>query len=245
MDDAELIGGALLDFADPRLAALQLAETLLAPSFSRSAAVRAGFEPDLVEVLRRHLRGDPERVAKGCQEAAAWVLGRRSVAAAEPWDLVASLPNTKALPAGLRRTTGETLVQLVAQARRSLRLATPFIDRPGLSFMSDAFAAATSRGVTLEILVPDRSSCADGALDDLTATIARSGQLSNFSLRKLSDDAPWAHLKVLTSDSESAYIGSANLTGAGISGRNLELGVLVQGAGVVVVERIIDMFCRA
>ena len=58
------------------------------------------------------------------------------------------------------------------------------------------------------------------------------------------DDAPWAHLKVLTSDSMSAYIGSANVTGAGIGGHNLELGVLVRGGPVLVVEQILDMFRR-
>jgi phosphatidylserine/phosphatidylglycerophosphate/cardiolipin synthase-like enzyme len=133
-------------------------------------------------------------------------------------------------------------VQLVIQATRSLRLAAPFIDRTGLSFMGEALAAATSRGVKLEILLPTRSTHADGALDDLMATIAADGRPSNFSMATLRDDAPWAHLKVLAADSEAAYIGSANVTGAGIGGHNLELGVLVRGAPVLVVERILDLF---
>jgi phosphatidylserine/phosphatidylglycerophosphate/cardiolipin synthase-like enzyme len=193
-------------------------------------------------VLRGRLGKDRDRIPSLCQEAAAWVLGRRSVTVVDPWDLVASLPSAAGLPVGLRRTTGETLIQLVVQATRSLRLAAPFIDRPGLSFMGEALAAATSRGVQLEILLPTRSTHADGALDDLTATIAREGQSAKFSVSTLRDDAPWAHLKVLTSDSEAAYLGSANVTGAGIGGHNLELGVLVRGDPVVVVERILDMF---
>jgi phosphatidylserine/phosphatidylglycerophosphate/cardiolipin synthase-like enzyme len=120
--------------------------------------------------------------------------------------------------------------------------AAPFIDRPGLSFLSEALAAATARGVALEVLLPTRSTHVGGALDDLVTTIAREGQASNFTVSTLRDDAPWAHLKVLTSDSASAYIGSANVTGAGIGGHNLELGVFVRGAPVVVVERILDMF---
>ena len=157
------------------------------------------------------------------------MLGRRSVAVAEPWDLVASLSLGTALPPGLRRTTGETLVQLVVQSTRTVRLVAPFIDRPGLSFIGDALAAATTRRVRLEILLPTRSTHADDALDDLETTIERSGDLSYFSVSRLRNDAPWAHLKVLTSDSTSAYIGSANVTGAGITGNNLELGVLVRG----------------
>ena len=170
------------------------------------------------------------------------MLGRRSVVVGEPWDLVASLPRGTALPPGLRRTTGETLVQLVVQATRTLRLAAPFIDRPGLSFVGDALAAATARGVTLEILLPTRSTHADDALDELEGIIRRSGSLGNFGVSRLRFDAPWAHLKVLTSDSVAAYIGSANVTRAGMAGQNLELGVLVRGATVAVVEQILDLF---
>ncbi|MGW7628115.1 phospholipase D-like domain-containing protein [Streptomyces griseoincarnatus] len=142
----------------------------------------------------------------------------------------------------MRRTTGETLIQLVVQATQTLRLAAPFIDAPGLSFMAEALAAATTRGVRLEILLPTRSTSADDALDNLAATIAAEGRSSNFSVSRLRDDAPWAHLKVLTSDSQAAYIGSANVTGAGIGGRNLELGVLVRGEPVIVVERVLDVY---
>jgi phosphatidylserine/phosphatidylglycerophosphate/cardiolipin synthase-like enzyme len=242
VDDAELVGGVLVDCDDPRRSAAQLADLILAPRVDRSAAARAGLEPDLVDVLRARLGRDPERIPSLCQEAAAWVLGRRSIVAAKPWDLVASLPGAAALPAGLRRTTGETLIQLVVQATRTLRLAAPFMDRPGLSFMGDALAAATSRGVKLEILLPTRSTHFDDALEDLTATIAARGRADNYSVSRLRDDAPWAHLKVLTTDSIAAYIGSANVTGAGIGGHNLELGVLVRGEPVAVVERILSMY---
>lgn len=242
MDDAELVGGVLIDTEDPRTSAADLAELLLAPRPNPAAAIRAGLEPHLVDVLRDRLGEDADRISTICQEAAAWVLGRRSLIPTEPWDLVASLPREVSLPAGLRRTTGETLIQLVVQATISLRLAAPFIDRPGLSFMGEALAAATSRGVKLELLLPTRSTHADSAVEHLVATIAAGGRSSNFAVSALREDAPWAHLKVLTSDSRSAYIGSANVTSAGISGRNLELGVLVRGESVLVVERILDMF---
>lgn len=242
MDDAELVGGVLVGCDDPRSSAAELARLLTAPRLDRSAAARAGLEPDLLDVLRARLGGDPDRIPALCQEAASWVLGRRSVVLAEPWDLVATLPPGASLPMGLRRTTGETLVQLVVGARRTLCLAAPFIDRRGLSFMGDALAAATSRGVLLEILLPTRSTDADDALGDLTATIAADGRSDHYSISSLRDDAPWAHLKVLTADSTAAYIGSANVTGAGIGGHNLELGVLVGGEPVAVVERILHMY---
>jgi phosphatidylserine/phosphatidylglycerophosphate/cardiolipin synthase-like enzyme len=242
MDDAELVGGVLVDAPDPREAAGHLADILLASSADPTAAARAGLHGGLVEVLRSRLRGDKDRIATACQEGAAWVLGRRSIVVDEPWDLVASLPGGTALPSGLRHTTGETLIQLVIQATTMLRLAAPFIDGPGLSFLSDALAAATMRGVALEILLPTRSTHADDALDELTVTVRRLGASENLRVSRLRLDAPWAHLKVVTSDSTAAYIGSANVTGAGIAGHNLELGVLVRGPKVAVVEEILNLY---
>jgi phosphatidylserine/phosphatidylglycerophosphate/cardiolipin synthase-like enzyme len=58
-------------------------------------------------------------------------------------------------------------------------------------------------------------------------------------------NAPFAHLKVMVVDSSTAYAGSANLTAAGLAGRNLELGVVVSGAQVAVIDRILDLYRSA
>jgi phosphatidylserine/phosphatidylglycerophosphate/cardiolipin synthase-like enzyme len=55
-------------------------------------------------------------------------------------------------------------------------------------------------------------------------------------------DAPFAHLKVMVVDVSAAYIGSANITAAGLGGRNLELGVLVRGTQVTVIGSILDLY---
>src|SRR5690242_11145455 len=125
MDEAELVGGVLVDASDPRVAARALAQLILAPT-NRTSAKAAGLHPDLVDVLRARFGNDPAHVAVVCQEGAAWVLGRRSIAAGDSSYLVASLPGGTHLPTGLRHTTAETLVQLVVQATQTLRLAAPF-----------------------------------------------------------------------------------------------------------------------
>jgi phosphatidylserine/phosphatidylglycerophosphate/cardiolipin synthase-like enzyme len=242
MEDDELVGGVLIDLPDPRASARVLAELLAAPAENGEAASQAGFDPDLIRVLRRQLGDDAARITSACDLGAAWVMGRRSIAAIEPWDLVASLPAGTPLPPGLRRTTAETLVHLVARSVSTVRLAAPFIDWPGISFLADALAAATRRGVDLQILIPTRSTHAGGAIDELEQAIRRDGDPDNFALGTLRYDAPWAHLKVLSSDSTAAYIGSANVTGAGIAGHNLELGVLVRGPAVAVVEQLLNLF---
>ncbi len=242
MDDAELVGGVLVDAPDPRVSARALVELLSSSGADDPATRAAGFDPELIDVLRRKLGTDSERIRAACELGAAWVMGRRSIVVTEPWDLVASLPPGIALPLGLHRTTGETLMQLVSQSTRTLRLVAPFIDWPGMSFLADALSAATTRGVRLQILVPTRSTHAAGALRELEAHLVRHGEVRNYSVAALRDDAPWAHLKVLSSDSVAAYIGSANVTGAGLAGSNLEFGILVRGPAVAIVERVVDLF---
>jgi phosphatidylserine/phosphatidylglycerophosphate/cardiolipin synthase-like enzyme len=242
VDDAELVGGVLVDALDPRIAAHDLAALLGAPTPDRAASAQAGFDPDLVDVLRSRFQTDAERIEVACGLGAAWVMGRRSLVATEPWDLVASLPVGTPLPSGLRRTTGETLMQLVSQSTKSLRLVAPFIDASGMLFIADALAAATTRGVRLEIFLPTRSTHAGDAMGELEATIRRDGDGANYTVATLRSDAPWAHLKVLSCDSIAAYIGSANVTSAGMAGPNLELGILVRGSAVAVVEQVLDLF---
>src|SRR5205807_6531572 len=130
----------------------------------------------------------------------------------------------------------------VVEARSTLRLVSAFMDRSGLEYLAYAFAAATARGVQLDVILPTRSTHAAGAFFELRRTIEEHGEPARLSFSALRDDAPWAHLKVLTADSSVAYIGSANMTGAGISGTNLELGVIVQGPHVALVEQILDQF---
>lgn len=65
------------------------------------------------------------------------------------------------------------------------------------------------------------------------------GRLRTVALRS---DGPWAHLKVLTADGTHAYLGSANFTGPGLGGANLELGVLVAGGQVQTIDAIFQRF---
>ena len=96
--------------------------------------------------------------------------------------------------------------------------------------------------MSLEVLLPIRSTYADSALGELERVIRTEGDIARLSITALQEDAPWAHLKVLSSDASAAYIGSANVTQAGIGGQNLELGILVRGKAVATVEKVLDLF---
>jgi phosphatidylserine/phosphatidylglycerophosphate/cardiolipin synthase-like enzyme len=242
VDDAELVGGVLFRSSDPWEASRELA-VVLKDSYTSAPALRAlGLDPHLVDVLRSKLGSDTERVDRACALGAAWASGRNSVAEAQPWEVVATLPTLPRLPGGLRRTTGETLVQLINEATRTLRLAAPFIDESGMSYLKDALLGAASRDVSIEILLPTRSTHAGAALGDLEGALRSTSGAPGARFARMRDDAPWVHLKAVTADGHAAYIGSANFTGPGLSGGNLELGILVRGPSVATIDRVLDLF---
>ncbi len=127
------------------------------------------------------------------------------------------------------RTTLGVLTQLIASARKTLVLAAPFLQaEQGLSRgpMSDAVLAALARGVEVQILSTGTSL---GTVNVLRAHQA-AGRLMLLrpQLNIHNEGALGAHAKFCAADWESAYIGSANFTGPGLSNQ-VEVGVLVAG----------------
>jgi phosphatidylserine/phosphatidylglycerophosphate/cardiolipin synthase-like enzyme len=244
MDEAELVGGVLFGAEDPVGAAARLAAVLAGGERDRDRIRRLGFEPDLVEGLRGVLPRDPRRIESACTLGAGWVLGQRAAGRRAPdgWELVATLRSVGPLPGGLQRTTAETLIALATEARHRIRLSAPFLDPVGMGYIADALAAASTRGVRVELAAPARSLAAPEAVAALRAAFAASGDPARLHLVRSRPDAPWSHLKVMVADGTSAYIGSANVTAAGLAGRNLELGVLVRGPRVGAIERILELY---
>jgi phosphatidylserine/phosphatidylglycerophosphate/cardiolipin synthase-like enzyme len=134
------------------------------------------------------------------------------------------------------------MISLASTARHRIRFAAPYVDESGIGFLADSIAAATRRGVTVELFDPRSWEPARAATARLGDSIARNGDARQFRLVYTMPDAPFAHLKVMVVDASAAYVGSANITAAGLAGRNLELGVLVRGDQVAVIDRILDFY---
>jgi phosphatidylserine/phosphatidylglycerophosphate/cardiolipin synthase-like enzyme len=245
VDEAELVGGVLFAADNPVQAASVLLELLVADRVDPIRAREAGLEPVLVESVRRRLAREARSLELACAKGAAWLQGRRSAVREESWEVVASLRGSDPLPPGLRRTTGETMIGLVASAERNLRLAAPYMDEAGVGFLVDTILAATLRGVNVELFAPRWGETSLTAVSALAAAVRLSGNSRYFRLVRIAADAPFAHLKVLVADGTAAYIGSANITGAGLAGRNLELGVLVRGRDVEIINRVLDLYREA
>lgn len=127
------------------------------------------------------------------------------------------------------RTTLGVLTQLIASARKTLVLSAPFFQSErGLSRgpMSDAVLAALGRGVEVQILSTGSSLETIGMLKG-HQTLGRLHLLQP-KTNLQNERVLGSHAKFCAVDWESAYIGSANFTGPGLS-EQVEIGVLVSG----------------
>jgi len=128
------------------------------------------------------------------------------------------------------RTTIGALTELIAQASRDIVIAAPFMQAGwGLSAgtLADSVRHALLRGVDVDILgtalglhTIDRPSLASNAQGRL--------RLFQPSVNASDEQQLGSHAKFCVADGSAAYVGSANLTGKGLSDQ-IEMGVLVHG----------------
>lgn len=126
------------------------------------------------------------------------------------------------------RITISVLTLLIAEAKRELIIATPYIQRDeGLSKapLSDALNSALQRGVQVHIASTGESLQQLNIAQNLKQYRS---QLHFYQPRGHVQDPNrlGSHAKFWLSDDQQAYVGSANLTGPGLT-QHLELGLLV------------------
>ena len=238
----ELVGGALVDCTDPVKASRHLLAALLSPTRPTKAEL-SGTELDveLVDSLRRELTGGDVELAVACARGAAWAMGRQSGLSDDSWEPVLTGDAPLVLPAGIQRTTAETMTSLINAARSRVRFVAPFFDVSGASFLAEPLAAATSRGVDVELYLPPDLAAKRAPVNVVVAAVRRDGAPERFRVFAASTSGPWPHLKVMVSDSSAAYVGSANITEKGLREGNLEFGVLLTGPQVAIIDGVIDL----
>lgn len=159
------------------------------------------------------------------------------------WAPVATLPGEVRhllRPPPLRQTAG-VMLELIDAAADELILATPFVDLRAVAAMSGSLASARRRGVDLAIVtsVGRGQSFAAIAMND------ESDGLGGLRVTEVRTEVSplGSHAKVLVVDRRRAYVGSANLTAAGL-GRNVEIGVEVTGPQVEDLARLLGALER-
>ena len=245
MREAELFGGVLYTAEDVEAASVILSSLLKSSSTDRTLAVSVGLDPTLVDSLRVLGLVEEAAIDRACALRAAWIFGMRSVSPERSWEAVASIPSNMQMPEGLDRTSAETLIGLANRAETRLRLAAPFMDIQGIGYLMDSLAVATLRRVEVEIVRPVSGRREDDALAALLAGVRANGDKNFLVVLEPLEGIPFPHLKVMSVDGKTAYVGSANFTAAALEGRNLEFGVLVVGEPVRVLDGFLDGYVTA
>jgi len=128
------------------------------------------------------------------------------------------------------RTTLGALTQILVEAESRVVIAAPYLQvGHGLSAgpMEEALRASLDRGVSVDVVSTGRSLA---TIDAAALRRGARGVLRFFRpLANLQDEERLgSHAKFCLADGAVAYVGSANLTGPGLS-EHVELGLLVRG----------------
>lgn len=221
---------------DPLGAAPILAAYVMDPSREgRAALERAGMSAVQADLAAR--RPGARDVPRDCYVAAGWILGVRTARPAVEWWPVVTAPRSSIQSAS--RYTAESLVGLIASASRRLRLFSPFMDVGGMRLLRDALSLATARRV--HVWIGHREAAGPrAAIKSLSEGVERAGGTEFLHVVGVNPDVGFPHLKLLTVDGIRAYMGSANMTYAALTG-NLEMGALVEGPGVAAFDEALDL----
>lgn len=162
------------------------------------------------------------------------------------WAPVATLPNELRpllRPPPLRHTAG-VLLDLVDRATQEIRLAAPFVDPDAVDFLADSLIGAGRRSVTVAVVTSVGQSVHFVELaqrwdaePDVRGRLRVAEVQTHLS-------SLGSHAKVIVVDSLRGYVGSANLTAAGL-GRHVEIGVELAGPQVAELTRVLAALERA
>ncbi len=178
-------------------------------------------------------------------EAHAEEVGTALDLAADSFDVVGTPPSwapVVTLPSELRvllnpppiRQTAGVLLELVDSAQAQIRLAAPYVDPRAVRFLSESLIDAGGRGVAVSMVTSEGQAALFG--DMAREWVGRGGLRVTEVRTALSPIG--SHAKVLVVDDERGYVGSANLTAAGL-GRHVEIGVELAGPQVAELTRIL------
>ena len=235
-------GALLLAARDPVDAAHAIVNYVRsADGAARRALEQVGIRPQSVDDFRVLFPTDAKQLEAAASCGAYWALGHRARPdRRDRWFPVMSGTNLDRDT--FERRTGETLIGLIARARVRLRLFSAYVDGPGLRALEPALAGATNRGVNVDLITVRRLE-REGSPAVLDSLLHSAGERSRLRLHRLEGMTWFPHLKLLTADGTAAYIGSANMTFAGMT-TNFEVGALVEGDAVIAFEALVDELVR-
>lgn len=202
---------------------------------SKQALGAVGVRARDVDDLKPSVGDDIGDVYETAALALMWCRGRTSVPSTSTWSPVVTGFELDSR-GELHWATGESLSGLVIRAKTRVRIYSPYLDRGGLAAVGSPLQAAAARGVRIQLGYLGTAERDVFVREWMEKFGSDSGQ---WDIVRVDAHDAYPHLKIVSIDAASAYIGSANLTYGGLVG-NLEVGALVRGPGVAAFEQVLD-----
>lgn len=141
-------------------------------------------------------------------------------------------------------TTREAFLGLVSGAQRRVVVMTPFLDARGADWLCQLFDSVrdgVQRLLVLRTLEnPQRSDYPIGYARAASRLREAGVEVFNYSIpRADASGRETFHAKVVLCDSDSAYVGSSNLTAASLE-HSMELGILLSGRAALKVAEVME-----
>lgn len=172
-------------------------------------------------------------------------LSSAEVGGREPasWKPVATIPQAFWAAPGvphILQTLG-VMRSIVEAAHRCVKIAAPFVEDEAVRKLAPSILSCGSRGVGVLLLTSTDRASGFGAIGASWNPKRRSGLRIVEVATELSPLG--SHAKIVTADGVRAYVGSANITTAGL-GRQFEIGAELRGPDVEDLERILEAIAR-
>jgi phosphatidylserine/phosphatidylglycerophosphate/cardiolipin synthase-like enzyme len=161
--------------------------------------------------------------------------------------LEAQLEQTGWRTAGTEHTN-QAFMALVRHARQRVVVMTPFLDERGAMWLEELLSPLVERIQLVLVLRsledPRRWDYPRGYSLLLPWLQRRSARLFNYSLPRLGETARETfHAKLILSDTDAAYVGSANITAASLE-NSMEMGVVLQGRAALEIGYVVEAILR-
>lgn len=156
------------------------------------------------------------------------------------WAPVATLPSELRpllRPPPLRQTAG-VLLDLIDRATEKILLAAPFVDLHAVAFLADSLLSAARRSVDVAVITSLGQSTHFAEFGRCWSADPNARGRLRVTEVQTHLSSLGSHAKVIVIDSQRGYVGSANLTAAGL-GRHVEIGVELAGPQVAELTRVL------
>jgi phosphatidylserine/phosphatidylglycerophosphate/cardiolipin synthase-like enzyme len=137
--------------------------------------------------------------------------------------------------------TKDSLIELASQAERRLVIVSPFLDKEGVQWIGQLFEATVRKQIERIMVIRGRDKAETEALCGSSSHLASYGVkiLSYAIARDTSRSIETFHAKILLTDGDKAYVGSANMT-RWSRDFSMECGVILRGPSVKPVATLVD-----